>query len=130
MCSLGKGILQNLAGWERLRFTGVVELWCYWTLGRRFGLQRRLRWRAATSTAHRNTERAQACAGQHVVWQMWADGSKLPQPAPRVLRAFPGKLFRWSAWRCAGQWHCCLQLLILVLLAELCFLRGSDILWR
>ena len=71
-------ILQKSAGWERLRFTGVVELWCCWALGRRFGLQRRLRWRAATSTAYRNTERAQTCVGQHVVWQIWAYDSKLP----------------------------------------------------
>ena len=58
-------ILQKSAGWERLRFTGVVELWCCWAHGRR--LQRRLRWRAATSTAYRNTERAQTCVGQHIV---------------------------------------------------------------
>ena len=70
MCSIGKGTLQNLAGWERLAFTGAVELWCCWALG-----QRRLRGRAATSTAYRNTERAQTCAGQHIVWQIWAYGS-------------------------------------------------------
>ena len=67
-------ILQISTGWERLRFTGVVELWRCWALGRR--LQRRLRWRAATSTAHRHTERVQARMGQHVVWQIWAYNSK------------------------------------------------------
>ena len=66
--------LQISTGWERLRFTGVVELLRHWALGRR--LQRRLRWRAATSTTHSHTERVQARMGQHVVWQIWAYNSK------------------------------------------------------
>ena len=65
-------ILQISTG--RLRFTGVVELLRHWALGRR--LQRRLRWRAATSTTHSHTERVQARMSQHVVWQMWAYNSK------------------------------------------------------
>ena len=76
MCSASKGVVYNSAGWERLRFTGVVELWCCWALGRR--LQRRLRWRSPTSPAHRYTERVQARMGQHVVWQIWAYDSKCP----------------------------------------------------
>ena len=71
----------NSAGWERFRFNVVVELWCCWVmaLGRlRFSLQRRLRGRTSSGPAHRNAERAQARVGQDVVWQIWADGSKLP----------------------------------------------------
>ena len=96
------------AGWERLRLTGGVALWrrrAMLALGRlRFGLQRRLRGRASTGPAHRKAERAQARAGQDIIWQIRADGSEFPQAAPRVLRAVPGQLFRRGAWRCARQW--------------------------